>query len=355
MSKKKILIYGANGYSARLMLEIAKSKDLDLIVAGRNESKIKQLAEKYKWEYRVFEVTNLKTIKSNLKDVSVLLNCAGPFTRTFKKFTQACLDLSINYLDITGEIPIFESAAKLHQEAIQSKIMIMPGVGFDVVPTDCLALYLKEKMPLATHLNLAFLGLGGGISHGTATTILENFNGKSAIRKNGKIQEIGQFEIIKNIDYSDKFKNIESMAIPWGDISTAYYSTGINNIQTFVPNPVKKNYIRKILNKIMPVLTNKNILALGKKWVNFSIDGPDKNKRTKAKTYIWGQVLDSEQRSIEARLVVPEGYTLTALAALEIAMRVSKGKKKNGFQTPSMVFGSDFIMQFKGVTRNISK
>ena len=75
----------------------------------------------------------------------------------------------------------------LHEKALSAQMMLMPGVGFDVVPTDCLAMYLKNQMPDATHLKIAFHPKGGSISHGTAMSAAERLGEGGAVRENGII------------------------------------------------------------------------------------------------------------------------------------------------------------------------
>jgi short subunit dehydrogenase-like uncharacterized protein len=66
--------------------------------------------------------------------------------------------------------------------------MLLPGVGFDVVPTDCLALHLKQRLPSATRLRLAFQSVGpAGLPPGTQRTAIELLNYGDRVRRNGKL------------------------------------------------------------------------------------------------------------------------------------------------------------------------
>ena len=143
--------------------------------------------------------------------------------------------MRFDYLDITGEIPVFEMAAQLNERARTAGIMIMPGVGFDVVPTDCMALFLKNQLPDAVQLQLAFASAGGSISHGTASTMILGLGEGGLIRENGIIVKcpLGHKSMYVNFDGDEKFV----MTIPWGDVSTGYYTTGIPNIETYTVVP----------------------------------------------------------------------------------------------------------------------
>src|SRR5687768_6337878 len=167
---RSILVYGANGYTGELIARFAREQRVDLILAGRSSAPVRAVAERYGFEHRVFALDAIPAIVAELDGVSVVLHCAGPFSRTAKPMAEACLKSRVHYLDITGEVSVFEQMVARDAVARRAGVMLLPGVGFDVVPSDCLAAHLKTRLPDATHLVLGIMGLGGKISHGTATT-----------------------------------------------------------------------------------------------------------------------------------------------------------------------------------------
>ena len=209
------------------------------MLAGRNAEKVEALAKHYNFEFRVVDLNDSATLDAALREVEFVLHCAGPFSLTSQKMVEACLRTKRHYLDITGEIAVFEAMALLDERAKEAGVMIMPGVGFDVVPSDCLAKHLKNRLPSATHLTLAFYGLGR-ISHGTQATMTMNVGSGGAIRQNGKIRSVPAAYKTREIDFGEVQKT--GVTIPWGDVSTAFYSTGIPNIEvyTVVPEPQLK-------------------------------------------------------------------------------------------------------------------
>src|SRR5436190_8984048 len=156
---------------------------------------------------------------------------------------EACLRNKKHYTDITGEISVFETSAASDKKAKDAGIMLMPGVGFDVVPSDCLARHLKDRLPTATRLTLAFYGMGR-ISHGTQATMVMNVGKGGAIRKDGKITPVPAAWKTREIDFGDVKKT--AVTIPWGDVATAYYSTGIPNIEVFTVIPDKALQVMKL-------------------------------------------------------------------------------------------------------------
>jgi short subunit dehydrogenase-like uncharacterized protein len=340
------LIYGANGYTGELITRYAAEQGLKPILAGRNQAKVEALAKQYNFEFRAFDLNDSAKLDAALREVEFVLHCAGPFSLTSEKMVEACLRTKRHYLDITGEIAVFEAMAQLDKRANDAGIMIMPGVGFDVVPSDCLAKHLKDRLPSATHLTLAFYGLGK-ISHGTQATMTMNVGSGGAIRQDGKITSVPAAYKTREIDFGEVKKN--GVTIPWGDVSTAFYSTGIPNIEvyTVVPEPqLKLLKLSRYLGWLLAVKPINNLLQS-----QIPAGGPNDEERAKGKTYLWGEASDEAGNKITARQQGAEGYTTTVLTALKIAEKILNGNFCAGFQTPAKCYGADLILEIEGVTR----
>jgi len=157
------LIYGSYGYTGQLIVERAVKEGMHPILAGRDERKLRVQAEKYNLEYRTFSLDETKKLDYALNEVEAVLHCAGPFVLTFRQMAEACLRTKKHYVDISGEIPGFEALAVMDDRAKQAGIMLLPGGGFDVVPTDCLAAHLTQRLSGATCLRLFLRGVGAGV------------------------------------------------------------------------------------------------------------------------------------------------------------------------------------------------
>lgn len=338
------LIYGASGYTGKLIVERAVKKGLKPTLAGRTESKIKPLADEFGLEYLIFSLDDVATIASNLEKFPLVLNCAGPFSRTAKQMIKGCLDSNTHYLDITGEIEVFELAKSFHQKAIDKNIIVMSGVGFDVVPTDCMSKYLHTKMPDATHLELAWAGLGGNISHGTMSTMVEGLGRSGAIRENGKIVPKPTGHLGKVIDFGSK--KLFTMSIPWGDISTAYSTTGIPNIVVFTGVPKSSYNMMKFQFLFNPIVKTDFVKKQIQNYVDKNITGPTPEQNEKGKSFIYGKVTNAKGDVVEARLQTAEGYLLTAEMALIITQKILADKNlAPGYHTPAALFGHDLILE----------
>jgi short subunit dehydrogenase-like uncharacterized protein len=222
----------------------------------------------------------------------------------------------------------------------------MPGVGFDVVPSDCLALHLKNRLPSATHLTLAWYGMGR-ISHGTQATMTMNVGRGGAIRKDGKITPVPAAWKTREIDFGEVKKM--GVTIPWGDVSTAYYSTGIPNIEVFTVVPPQALKMMKLSRYLGWLFATRPVQKYLQKQI--PPGGPSDEERAKGKTLMWGEARDADGNRVETRQQGPEGYTTTAIAALNIAEKILSGNFTPGSQTPARAYGPDLVLEIEGVAR----
>lgn len=349
VNSPNFLIYGATGYTGQLIIRHAITKGLKPILGGRNEAKLQALAKKYELEYFVADINHRDQLSDLVLLADVILNCAGPFIHTYEPVLRACLKNKTHYVDITGEIAVFEGIAAMDEAIKEAGVIALPGAGFDVVPTDCLAAYLKSQLPSATHLELAFITLGGGVSHGTAKTMIESMDQGGAVRVNGYIEQVPFAHKSKKIKI--KKKEFLVAAIPWGDVSTAYHSTGIKNIEVFTG--VTSGMLRGMrLGNSMGWLFKRSFMkSFLKKTIDTRPAGPSDEQRKKAKSIVWGKVWDDAGKEHEALLTTPEGYTLTAMAAVEIVQQILAGNAPVGFMTPSKAYGADLVLKLPSTVR----
>jgi short subunit dehydrogenase-like uncharacterized protein len=342
---KPILIYGSYGYSGNLIVQECATKKIPMILSGRDGSKLEKQARAFNAPFETLDMSETEKLKTLLAKCSLVIHCAGPFRTTAKPMAKACLETKTHYTDITGEIGVFESLFKLNQQAIEAGIMIMPGTGFDVVPTDCMAATLKQKLPSATHLQLAFASMGGGPSRGTAKTAVEGLGYGSVVRKNGELvrEPLGRSMMV---DFG--IKTLSTMGIPWGDISTAYRSTGIPNIEVYMAVPPKFIRMAKLSNYFGWFLRMGWVKNFMLKRTDKTVQGPADDIREKSRSYVWGKVWDEEGNEATAKLETYGGYTLTAKAATLIAERILSGDFKPGFATASMAYGANLVGEIEG-------
>lgn len=342
------LLYGATGFVGGAIARAAAASALRPILGGRDRETLGRLASELGLESRAFGLDDGAAVDRALNGVTVVLNCAGPFIHTFKPMAQACLRAGAHYLDITGEIPVYEGLAAMDSEAEARRVMLLPGVGFDVVPTDCLALHLKQRLPSATHLTLAFRTEGpGGLPPGTQRTMIELIPYGNRVRRGGHLVVPERGVKTREIDFGQG--PITATRLTWGDVFMAFHTTAIPNIEDFVVVPEStRQQLAKVeyLRPLFKLEFMRNLLKRGVK------PGPDAARRAKTTTHVWGEVIDGQGRRATSRLHGPEaGVVWTTLAALAAVRKTLGGTIAPGFETPARVFGADFVLECDGVTR----
>src|SRR3954469_4906998 len=343
------MIYGANGYTGELVAREAVRKGHVPILGGRNVESVGRLARELGLPSRVFSLDDEQGTAAELYGVKAVLHCAGPFVHTSAPMVNACLATGAHYLDITGEIAVFESVLSRGEEAKKAGVALLPGVGFDVVPSDCLAARLAAALPDATELALAFDTAGGSVSRGTMKTMIESLPGAGAIRRNGEIVPVPVAFDVREIDFGSGTGKRRAMTIPWGDVSTAYHSTGIPNIRVYSGTPPSQIRKMKRLAPLLPMAGWGPIKRLALHWVDKRVTGPSEQVRETARIHLWGEVRNAAGRPVTATLETPEGYRFTAASAVASVERLLQGTVPPGAWTPSRAFGADFVAGLPGV------
>jgi short subunit dehydrogenase-like uncharacterized protein len=342
------LLYGANGYTGDLAARLAASRGHRPILAGRSADGVCALSDELGLERRLFSLDEPRRIDEALSGMSVVLHCAGPFSRTSRPMADACLRTRTHYLDLTGEVEVFESLAARDLEARAAGVMLLPGCGFDVVPSDCLAVHLKGRLPSARRLALAYLGVGR-ISRGTAITAIEGLGRGGLVRRGGVLTPVPPAWKTRRIDFGEGER--KALTIPLGDLGAAWHSTGIPDIELYFAAPASLRALAVASRHLGRLLRSAAVQRFLTARVRSGAPGPTEEERQRGRGFVWGEVEDEAGRRAEGRLATPESYTFTARAALAVVERVLAGQAPAGFQTPAKAYGPDFALSISGVTR----
>ena len=342
------LLYGSTGFVGDAIARAAVQRGMRPVLAGRDAAKLRAQAAELGLPHRVFALGDADAMESALRDVAAVLHCAGPFVHTSAPMLEACLRTGTHYLDITGEIPVYEAIAARDSDAKARGIMLLPGVGFDVVPTDCLAAHLKRRLPSATRLALGFHSAGPAqLPPGTANTFVEIARYGTLVRRNGRLELAPRGGPPRMIDFGDGPEIVTR--VTWGDIFVAYYSTGIANIENFIAVPAEMRRMMRMVDFIRPLFQFAPVRKLARRGIKA---GSTAQERAKTRVAVWGEVSDDQGRRAAARMHGPEaGVVWTSMTALAAMQKVVAGSLRAGFQTPSLTYGADFALECEGVTR----
>ena len=342
------LLYGSTGFVGDAIARAAVQRGLRPVLAGRDAAKVGAQASELGLQHRAFGLDDASALDSALGEVAAVLHCAGPFVHTFEPMLEGCLRTGTHYLDITGEIPVYEALAARNAEAEARGIMLLPGVGFDVVPTDCLAAHLKRRLPSATRLALAFHSVGPAqLPPGTASTFVEMVPSGTQVRRNGRLERAPRGEPPRMIDFGHG--PLIATRVSWGDVFLAYYSTGIPNIENFIVLPAQMRRMMEVVDFLRPLFHFAPVRRLVRRGMRA---GSTAEERASTHTIVWGEVRDDQGGSAVARMHGPEaGVIWTSMTALAAMQKVLAGNLRAGFQTPSLAYGVDFALECAGVTR----
>jgi short subunit dehydrogenase-like uncharacterized protein len=333
------MIYGANGYTGELIAREAVRRGERPVLAGRNAERVEALARELGCEARVFDLDAI-----DLSGISLVLHCAGPFIHTSKPMVKACLAAGAHYLDITGEIAVFEAIMRRDAEARERGVALLPGVGFDVVPTDCLAAMLHAELPDANELWLAFSMRNGAVSRGTAKTMLEGAGIGGAIRRNGRIEVVPHLYDVRTIPFASGPRL--AVTIPWGDVSTAFHTTGIPNIRTYSSQSPRMVRRMRWMRRVLPLLRIGFLRRFAQRMAE-KTPGPSAEQRASGRIDLWGRVVNAKGDEVTKTMTVAEGYQFTVLSSLEAVKRVL-AQPRGGAFTPAKYFGAQFVTELAG-------
>jgi short subunit dehydrogenase-like uncharacterized protein len=350
MNARDWMIYGANGFTGRLTALESVRRGLKPILAGRNAAALAQLSAETGLESRVFALDSPTDVVENLADCHLVLHCAGPFSATSQPMIAACLSNGVHYLDITGEIAVFANAHAQAEAARRADVVLFPGTGFDVVPSDCLAASLVQALPAAVDLVLAFEA-GGGPSPGTAKTSAEGIARGGAVRRDGELVEVPLGYKSRRIP----FAHGERMAvtIPWGDVFTAWVSTGVPNIEVYMAMPPATVRRLQKMRWLQPLLRTSMAQDFLKRRIRRSVHGPDEQRRSHTDAQLWGQARTADGRSVSGTMTTPNGYDLTVTASLGVVEFLLSHDVEGGYYTPSTLLGAGYAQTLPGVSMNI--
>lgn len=343
-----VLLYGATGYTGRLLARSARDAGLTPVLCGRSEDKLQALATDLALEYRVAGLESPGEIACALDGIGVVLNAAGPFSKTAPPLVEACLHRGIHYLDLTAEVAAIDMASQRSDEARRRDVMLMPAVGFDVVPSDCLAAHVARRSPCARRMYIGVAGLAL-LSRGSAKTSIEVVGEPVWVRREGALKRLPAGSLVRSFDYGDGPSS--SIVISWGDVVSAYFTTGVPDITAYfqATSAIRAHdAMVRLFGWAVP-------FTPWRAWLHASTDllpeGPTEEQRKQRQAVVVVEVEDDEGGVVRSRLRTPEAYTFSALSALAIASRVLAGDFEPGYQTPARVYGADFVLSLPGVVR----
>ena len=343
-TKTKILVYGVLGYTGNLFIEHSLDTNLP-IVLGARQKEVKILAEKCGMEHRVFEINDVQNIIPYLSDIKAVINLANVSYGINKYLIDACIQTKTHYVDLASEYPDILEIYKLHHMALTNGVMLMPGAGFNLAPTDIAGRIASELLPNPTKLSLGFATFGNA-SRGTIKTVLKmtaetgysRLSGKLVVAKPASEKRLFQAE-------GKEYSLINNPLM--GDSLAGFISTNIQNITTY-------SYYPWILVQFMKGRMNwlRKFLLRYSHW--FFPLGPTEDELKRQHTYTWAQIENQQNQKLTVTIKGPQAYIFTAKIIGSIVNLLAKGKANAGFTPPSF-YGRNLIEGIGGVHISVNE
>jgi len=355
------VLYGATGFTGQLLAEQALRRGHRPLLAGRSAPKLRALAARLGLEWRAVAVDDAAGLRSLLTGRGAVLHAAGPFSATSAALADACLDVGTSYLDISGELSTFEALFARNEQAKRAGIALIPGVGFDVVPSDCLAAQVSARVQSADSL-LIVLGSNADArpSPGTIKSIVDVFATGGRVRRHGALVPLAFGRGAQRVPWSDHVG--WCLPLPIADLVTAYHSTGVPNITVCMDVP---NAVGSAARVSWPLwAAGRAVLSWGlqlplvrsqlQQLIDRTVQGPDEATRARNRSHLYARASAKDGRAAEAWLTTADGYTFTAESGVLAIERVLRDKPV-GALSPSSAFGSDFAEQVTGTVVSFAR
>lgn len=308
-----VLVYGATGYTGRLIAAHARERGLGIIVAGRSPERVGELSEELGVPGRVFGLEDPARVVEGLDGVAGVLNVAGPFRDTAEVLMRAGIQAGVHYLDTTAEFATYELAESVGADAERAGVMVMSGVGWDVVPTDSLAVHTAARVANPERIAIA-LRITGGFSRGSLASAAGIGGLGSLVRDAGQLVRLPAPETrVFDLGHGEE----EYTLAPMGDLITAQRSTGIANIRVYMRTDAGA----------LPSADDDKV-------------GPTAEERAQGRYEALAEVTGRDGRVARSVISTPTGYTFTQHSSVEVARRVAAGDHTAGFQSPASAYGA---------------
>ena len=332
MSAAGVVVYGATGYTGRLVTAALVEAGQQPVLAGRNRSALEALAAPRGLEVRVGGLHDV-----DLAGTVVLINCAGPFSLTQAPLVEACLRRGVHYLDLAGEVQEHTAIARRDSEGRHAGVLLLPGAGFGIVPSETLLAHVAARLPGAERAELALRTVGTP-SRGTAEVVLGQLRTPGVQRRQGRLVEAPAGREKRRVDFGDGDGPRVVVTNPWrADVLAAVPTVPALTTLMAFPRPVRA---------LMRVPHG----ALGRRVAHTLPEGPTPTQLEEGRAAVWARAHRGRER-VTSVVTGPDPYLWTAAVATLCLSRVLLGEHLSGYRRPSELWGPDMGLDLPGVDR----
>ena len=371
---RRILLYGATGYSGRLIAAEARrrysdSRDVTIdrhqvVLGGRDGAELADMTRTLELDHLVFTLDDRERVLSALRGFDVVINAAGPFARTASRLMRAAIEVGIPYVDINGEVDVYRALDDLSRIALHRGVTIVSGSGFTATVSDMmLESALSTVRPSdARTVWIAFSAMRH-FSRGSLHAMLRSVRERVLVVREGKVVHVPVGRLERMFDFGQDKQQHDGTQRPNDDSRRprpARIASAINTIDTLTASRTARRKqaesisIESYAEMSATVRLGYQIGALSapllqiplvQRLNHFQIaqlpDGPSAEDRTETRQKVLLQI-ESPLRTtlVDWRLTTPDAYDFTARSALAVAEKVAGASGGGGWKTPSEVLGT---------------
>jgi len=340
-----IAVYGATGYTGRLVVAELLEAGAELVVSGRSVEKLEALRAELKLEApaKPAQLGDPASLRALLADCAVVIDCAGPFVKYGEPVLAAAVDSGTHYLDTTGEQPYMKMAYERYGPgASRAGVAVVPGMGFDYVPGDMIASLTAEGMGELDEIDMFYCWRDFTPSQGTARTTLEMISGRDIEWRNGEWVEAGGSVRRGSYEFPEPFGRQRMFRYPSGEQVTVPRHVPTRNVRASMN---AASFSSDLLAPIFEATVRPAGLAMRtplKRLANAVISRlPEGQTPEQRERMTWAIACEAKRGQVDRKGVITgrDVYGLTAAAIVQGAMLAS-GKEfdATGGLAPSQAF-----------------
>lgn len=333
-----ITVYGATGYTGRLVARELCRSGVGFTLAGRNPGKLEKLATEVHEareddgpapEFRAVRVDDARGLRDLFSQCRAVISCAGPFSLHGEPVLAAALDAGAHYLDTTGEQPFMLTAFESYgSRAREAGLVVLPAMGYDYVPADLLVAMTAGDLASADRVRIGYHSPFQP-SRGTARSSLEMFKGGDLEWRDGALRPAPQQVSRPDFDFGSPFGRKRMMRFPSGEHLTVPRHLAVRSVETSMS---ADSILPERLTPLMPILARPAGIAMrtpAKMVINRMIGlmpegaGPEDRRGTR---FAIGCEIHTGSGMRLARMTGTDVYGLTAALVVKGALAAADGR-----------------------------
>jgi short subunit dehydrogenase-like uncharacterized protein len=343
-----IAVYGATGYTGRLVVRELRRRHADVVLSGRSAPRLQALAEELELEapVRAAELDDRDALRHALGECAAVISCAGPFVRYGEPVLKAAVETGTHYVDTTGEQDYMKHVYERYDDAARAaEVAAIPAVGFDYVPGDLASrLAARDREPLR-QVAVGYAVSGFRATRGTLHSALDAARRRRLEYRDGQWTVGGLFPPRAHFTFPEPIGRRAMVCFPSGEVLTVPRHTRTRTVSSWITAAAFAPPVPGA-EQMVPLALPALALALrtpARALVDLAIDrlpeGPTGEQRRAARFTIVALAFGEDGSSGRVVLRGEDMYGLTAVTAVHSAQLLAgEAADRTGALAPAQAF-----------------